>query len=230
MTQPNSSTPTVEITQENIFTVVKDLQEGFANLTRRNQQLLGAMKSLRKENNDLKEKVYDLEVDISKLDSYGRRCNIEISGISEGIKQPQLEKHVLKIFAKLEIHLQSYDLAACHRMGKKMEGKNRTVIVRFINRKDAYTCLKYGKHLKDFAEYRNIYFGENLCPTNRRIFNYLYKLKKENKVSKVWTYNGEVCYKVPEDETTYRAQHISEVEDYFHNLNNNSDNISSDSD
>ena len=207
-----------EITHENLIATVTELRSAVKTLTLRNQQLMKGMLAMKRDNETRDDAMKDIEVNISNLDTYSRRNNIEINGIPESIKQNQLETHVLKIFKKLDINLQSYDLSACHRLGKYDATKSRTVIVRFINRKDAYDCLRYGKDLKDTVEYKNVYFSENLCPTNRRMFNYLYKLKKQNKVSRVWVYNGTVCYKVPEDETVYKATHISDVQYYFNNL------------
>ena len=46
------------------------------------------------------------------------------------------------------INLQSYDLVAVHRIGKFIEGKYRNVIVRFVNRKNAFVCLRNSKKLE----------------------------------------------------------------------------------
>ena len=56
----------------------------------------------------------------------------------------------------------------------------------------------------------------NLCYSNKKIFNYLYRLKKENKIS-VWSYNGSVFYKMSdsEDEIAVRAYHIDDTVSNF---------------
>ena len=60
-------------------------------------------------------------------------------------KQPhqnQLEDHVIKVLGSIGMKIVSYDLVATHRIGPKLPNKDRKVIVRFINRKHAYTCKK----------------------------------------------------------------------------------------
>ena len=119
----------------------------------------------------------------------------------------------------IDIKLQSYDLVAVHRIGKFISGKNRSVIVRFINRKNAYYCLRNSKKLAGSSnhEYKKLFIIENLCYWNKKIFNYLYRLKKENKIRSVWSYNGSVFYKMSdsEDEIAVRAYHIDDIVSNF---------------
>ena len=113
------------------------------------------------------------------------------------------------------VHLESYDLVAVHRIGKYTRGKNRNVIIRFINRKNSYLCLRDHKKLKksNNNEFKKLYIIENLCPMNKSIFNFLYKLKKLSKIKSVWSYNGSVFYKVDdsEDAPTERADHMDDL-------------------
>ena len=90
-----------------------------------------------------------MENQTNNLNQYTRRENIEISNISEKIVQRHLEAYVLEVFESIGINLQSYDLVSVHRLGKFVQGKNRNVIVRFINRKNAYTCLHNSKKLAE---------------------------------------------------------------------------------
>ena len=68
--------------------------------------------------------------------------------------------------------------------GKLLTGKNRNVIVRFMNRKYPYMCLRNSKKLalSKVPEYKKLYLIGNLCLSFKKIFNYLYKLKKDNKI------------------------------------------------
>ena len=99
---------------------------------------------------------------------------------------------MLDILASVDIQLESYDIVAVHRFGKKLTGKNRKVLVRFLNRKNAFLCLKNGKKLRHctIQNYKNYFITENLCPGNRHAFNKLYKLKKNGEIFNVWSYNG----------------------------------------
>ena len=94
------------------------------------------------------------------------------------------------------IKIRSYDIVAVHRLGKFKKGQKRNVIVRFINRKNAYKCFGLGKKLNKIDEYKHkrIFSIENLCPVNKKIFNALYKLKKEKVIHSVWSRNGRIYY------------------------------------
>ena len=136
--------------------------------------------------------------------------------ISENITQRSLEEYVLKVMKSLDVNIVSYDLVAVHRLGKFVVGKNRNVIVRFVNRKNAFTCLRNSKKLNssNMPEYRKLYIVENLCPSFRKIFNYLYKMKKEQKINNVWSYNGNVFFKKSPDDNDQKIEHLDEI-DYF---------------
>ena len=64
---------------------------------------------------------------------------------------------------------------------------------------------------------KKIFITENLCPSNKDLFNYLYKLKKETKIKSVCSYNGIVYFKLSDNnnERPIRVQHVDEVEDYL---------------
>ena len=201
--------------QKEILTIKESLQEIIFN----NRILKRKINELTYENDKLYDCIYNTEIKVTNFDQYSRRNNVELQNISENIKQHNIESYVLKIFESIGIKIQSYDLVAVHRIGKFVHGKHRNVIVRFINSKNAFTCLKNCKNLKKSItpEYKNIYITENLCPTNKKLFNYLYKLKKEKTISSVWTFNGSVFFKMSDvsEERGQRIDHIDDVEYYL---------------
>ena len=91
--------------------------------------------------------MYNVEIQTNNQDQYSRRNNIEINNIPEKVNYNLIEIYVLKVMASIGINLQSYDFVAVYRIGKYMQGKNRNVIVRFINRKNAFACLRNRKNL-----------------------------------------------------------------------------------
>ena len=121
-----------------------------------------------------------------------------------------LEGHVIKVLGSIGMQIVSYDLVAIHRIGK-LPNKDRKVIVRFINRKHAYTSKKNSKKLKN-TEYRNIFISENLCPEYRRIFNMLYKFKKLGHIYNVWSYNGHVYFRISESSDELIVQHYEDID------------------
>ena len=183
-----------------------------------NRSLKRDINELTTENTDLHDFLYDMELQINNLNQYTQRSNIEIINVPERINQRNLEQYVLKVFESIGVNLVLYDLVAVHRVGKFMEGKNRNVIVRFLNRKNAFICLRNAKKLasSNIPDYKKLYFIENLCPSSKRIFNYLYKLKKESKISNVWTFNGCVFLKKlnTDDEYCQKVEHFDDIQ-YF---------------
>ena len=150
-------------------------------------------------------------------DSYSRRNNIELHNISENIRQRDLEPYVIKMLRAVEIKVDSYDIVAVHRLGKRNGNKPRNVIVRFVNRKHAFTCLStLNKKIKSFKNYKSIFVSENLCNFNKRIFNALYKLKKSKVIHSVWSYNGNVYYQADETDDFYQhAESLNDIEFLF---------------
>ena len=120
-------------------------------------------------------------------------------------------KILKKRVSELGVVVQSYGIVAVHRLGKSTVDKNRSVIVRFLNRKHAYSCLKNSKKLSTSsnASMKKIFITENLCPSNKNLFNYLYKLKKDSKMKSVWSFNGIVYFKLSVDtsERPIRVHH-----------------------
>ena len=89
------------------------------------------------------EYIYALEIDINRLNQYGRRQNIEISGIPSTVRDEDLENEVLKILNTMGLNnLDHYGIVGCHRIGKRDRQGNRNAIVRFLHRKDAIFILK----------------------------------------------------------------------------------------
>ena len=70
---------------------------------------------------------YGSKVKFIKLLQYSQHKIVEIHNVPELIEQKNLEKHVLAapcLLASINIQLQSYDIVAIHRVGKKISGKN----------------------------------------------------------------------------------------------------------
>ena len=168
---------------------------------------------LRKVNHNFKNSIKNMEIDFLQFTQYSRRENIEISDIPESIPQKDLEYHVIMVLQELGLEIYSYDLVGVHRIGKRYANKNRNVIVRFINRKNAYLALERNWVLRKSIYYK-YFINENMCPENRRIFNYCYRLKKNGDIQDVWFSEGIVTMIISDVEDPVSLLHISDV-DYF---------------
>ena len=74
--------------------------------------------NLTKKNESLENSLYDLEVDISELQQYSRHENLEFANIPGHIQQHNLEKYIIDLLGSINVIIQSYDIAAVHRIGK----------------------------------------------------------------------------------------------------------------
>lgn len=209
---------------ENLSTCASQLIFKVNDLINLNKKLKKKLLALEKKYNDLSDKLYENEIYSAKQDQYIRRNNVELCCISEKVPDRQLEKYVIDLMKSLKIEVQRSDIVGCHRLGKFEQGKTRNVIVRFLNRKNAYRLLGASKKLKDSVnhEFRRIYIIENLCPMNKKIFGALYKLKKTQKIKAVWSYNGNVFFTELHDEEPWKVLHIEEIQYLFDDVSHNS--------
>ena len=105
------------------------------------------MNELTEENNEMYDKFKQLENYICDLDQYSRRNNVEFRNIPESIGNDEIEKYIIKVLGSIGVEVESYDTVAVHRLGRFSTNKDRSVIVRFLNRKNAYSCLNSRKKL-----------------------------------------------------------------------------------
>ena len=161
--------------------------------------LMKKVNSLQEQNQDLFDRIYHAEKHINGLSQYTRRENIEISGIPDDISQNELESRVIGILATIDVDVESYNIAACHRLKKLRHQTSANVIVRFTNRKHAVEALKNKKKLMNnpiAAAYgTQLYISENLCPLHRQMYDYALSLKKKKVIHSLWTHNGNICLK-----------------------------------
>ena len=108
----------------------------------KNRDLKKELAKLMKENDNLFDRCYDMEVELNTTNQYSRRSNVEIRGIPESIQQRDLENHLINVLHSIGINVESYDIVAVHRIGRIVHGKSRNVIARFINRKNAEKATK----------------------------------------------------------------------------------------
>ena len=91
---------------------------------------------------DLYDQIEVNRSDIVDLQVYSRRENIEIYGIPDSVNNKNLEKTVVQILNSIGVKISSYKITACHRLKKEKNSRYSNVIVRFMNRKDAYKAIR----------------------------------------------------------------------------------------
>ena len=167
--------------------------------------------------------ITQLERDLSRLVQYGRRESIEIHGIPESVKPQQLESTAIKILKFIGVKVESYDIVAVHRLKTKGRDGIHSTIVRFINRKNAYTAKKNKKQLMNIHTsndnsikgMKKLFIVENLCTAYKKLFNKCRDLKRNHEygIKHLWTYNGTINIRFSDDKNENPIQ-ISHMEDY----------------
>lgn len=145
----NESNQSIELTPPILGANNNTAATRFLNLEKKIEDLIKVVSLLDKKNFMLENLVSDLakkndenEKYIRSQDVYSRRNNVEFCNIPENVSDDRLEEHIIKILKSINVDINSYDIVAVHRIGKKLNNRSRNVIIRFVNRKDAYRCLK----------------------------------------------------------------------------------------
>ena len=150
-----SGTTTSIATSENMTNLETKLLSRFDDLTKKLLKVKDAIvKNLQAENVHLREivrnletKVTSIEINQNMLEQYGRRNNIEVSGIPDSVEDNCLEKKYISLFTSIGIDVKSNDIEACHKIGKSRSSSKKT-IVRFTNKKFSNQVLYNRKKLK----------------------------------------------------------------------------------
>ena len=208
------SNETIQKLKDNFRVVVDKLNEVCRVNTvmlQKIQQLSEDNDKLSKQQEEVNDDLYYQKIEITALNQYGRRENVEFAGIPESISQDKLQAHIIAVMKSMGINILGKDIHAVHRIGKK-SSKPRNVIVRFVNRKTAFTTLKIKKKLNS-GNYKQYFVTENLCPYNKKIFNTCYRHKKNKDLHSVWSYNGNVFVKVRDGEDRVQVEHLDDIDD-----------------
>lgn len=199
-----------------------EIRINFINLSTDNSHLKDRVDLLEDDKNEILTNLVTLEKNLDRLNQYGRRENIELSGIPMYIPQNELEDVVIDILRFIGLEdLESYDISGCHRIHKN------NVIVRFVNRKHSIKSLKNRKYLKgckrEFGYNQNVYMNENLCPAYRSIEEKCRTLLDCGHINQMWTYNGAVNIKFTNERTekSKKLYHEDDLKYHFPDYDDN---------
>ena len=80
--------------------------------------------------NNLENKFISLEINGNHLKQYGRRNDLEITGIPDDVSDENLEEKVIQVLSEIQVSISSSDIEACHRIGKSKNSskKNNSTI------------------------------------------------------------------------------------------------------
>ena len=177
---------------------------------------------LRKKVSDLQKKVYSAEENINSLEQYGRRNNIEITGIPESVEDQKLEETVVEVLNKIYLNVLNNDIEACHRLGK-LNDKPRKTIIRFVNRKFAKKALLNRQELKHIdtsslkIDNHKVFINENLTRANSKIEFHSRNLKRNSLIEKCYTKDRVVHIASPDLQNgkVIKVLHLNTLMDLF---------------
>ena len=108
-----------------------------------NERLTSELTVVKNVSNILENRIVNLEKQLSKNEQYGRRNNVEISGISNDIPDQDLEENVVKICKDSDISISPMNIEGCHRLPLWRNSTNTTkrVILKIVNRKHSEAML-----------------------------------------------------------------------------------------
>ena len=183
------------------------------------------IKNLVESNKKLQNKVEFLEKKIEKLEKndqknstnievnnqYGRRNNLEISGIPNSVEDDNLEEKVIKILGQIGVKVRNSEIEACHRLPPTKKNPTKKTIIRFVNRKKVEKTIKNKKNLGqvdlnelDLPEGTKLFAGENLNEFYRELGWHCRRLKRENLIYHYKYQNEAFFIKIKENSEKYK--------------------------
>ena len=188
--------------------------EKFAAMQNNIEKLTSELAITKNVNSYLKESVSSLQRKIISLEQYGRRENIEISGVPKNTAD--LEQKLVQLLKTIDVNVQSSDIVACHPL--KREG---TAIIRFQNRKHADLALKNAKKLTG-ADNTQIwgtktinYINPNISPANLKLRWMSKKLKEANRIHRFGVDARGVWLKLSEEDRKTRVEINEDLERFI---------------
>ena len=164
-------------------------------------------------------RLMNIERSLYSQEQYSRRECVEIVNIPyvEG-DDNDLEDTVVDLFKEAGVNVNKRDFHAIHRL------KNKNIIAKVINRRDAIAILRAKKKVRDFDDVTKmkfsvkketkIYINESLCPQYRKLLGICNSLHKIKQISSFYTINGSIKIKLDEV-TTMNIGHIADLYKLF---------------
>lgn len=185
LTSINEKLQNLTNSQTKISTDVEEVKNVIIkNLVEANKNLQNTVKTLQEKIKKMEQNEKETKIYIEKQNQYGRRNNVEISGIDNEIEDDQLEDKVIDILKKIDVVVTKEEIEACHRLPPTRKNKTKKTIIRFVNRKKSEKCLENKKklehvNLQELELNSPLFIGENLNDHFRELAWMCRSLKRE---------------------------------------------------
>ena len=180
--------------------VAKKLEES---MNFNNQLISDLRKDLEDRDKQIKELKRELNVKTDQLEMYTRRNSLRIFGIPESDRENTDDKVIKMVTEKLSIPLQLSDIDRSHRVGAKISGKNRPIIIKFVSYRKRREIFQVKKRLKSTG----ITVREDL--TKARL-DVLQAAIQRFGLASVWTEDGVIIVK--RENTRFRLQSMNDLQ------------------
>ena len=151
---------------------------------------------------------------------------MEISGVPDDISNDKLEETAINILSCAEVNVDSRDVEACHRIGKKNDSNSTKVIIRMVNRKNCEQALLHRKKLRSLKpssiglpDNCKLFINENLTSYNNALSYKCRQLKRAGHLKRTYTRDGVVLIRVKEDGRAIKILHETKLKELFPNFN-----------
>ena len=195
---------------QNLYNEIANLSDQVKNLVSTNERLTSELSIVKNVNNILENRIVNLEKQLSKNEQYGRRNNVEVSGISNDISDQDLEDNIVKICKDSDINISSKDIESCHRLplGRNSTNSTKRVIVKFVNRKHSEAMLQ---RKKDINSKNKVFVTHSLCPYYRFLWGKCKDLQRKGRISQVFCLGAVVTVRVTENSPAIKILHESDL-------------------
>lgn len=147
--------------------------------------------------------IRSLEDANNEMEQYSRRNCLRITGLKETADENTDDLIIKLSYDKLEVQISPSDIDRSHRIGPKIAGRTRSLIVKFATYRSRAMVIKQRRKLKDSG----IVIREDLTKRNREL---LKATNDHNLTSSAWTLDGKVFAIITK---TGRKQRINGLQD-----------------
>lgn len=153
------------------------------------------------------------------MEQYGRRMNVRIAGINES-ENEDTDQVVMDFAKSINVNIRPEDIDRCHRVKRRERELNPNagprsqidtrpleIIVKFTNSKARLALMKGRDTLRKSMS--NIFINEDLTAGRKELTYECRKLRRDNKIRRVWTFNGNVYIR---DNTDAKVQIFSKTD------------------
>lgn len=175
---------------------------------------------IKKDNEKLKSDNEKLKTDIADLQSYSRRDNIVVTGITE--TNNECVNEVFNMLSKtIGSELTARDISVAHRLPSKKKDSIKPIVIKFVRRQDKMSWMGHfrlassqdnsgagisAKNISAVLPETRVMAYEHLIPSTLELLNTTRTIAREKGYRFVWVRDGNILVK--KDETSKNVLHI----------------------